>query len=390
MSPRSLLVISLVLIVAAVGGGYYWGINSVAVTTPPATVAPTRSNRAVPVTKILPEKTSPGANFSLVGKMFAGDRLHRLSGFIAKLQQAQLPELNAMAHELNQRERTGYELTLERQLLLYRCGQINGPYFIRQKFTDNADQAVRANGIILEGWAHAEPAKALDWWRSLPSGSMKDSLLEPLVQGYLGGNGGTWADLEKSLTTAEQDHAMAPLLEGLIADQGLIAAMDWYQETFKPRPRGDYTLKNHAAHLLQDHVLRNPDFTSVQHWCKIIQRKENPMNQAELEALHRALGATGGIKALDLLQTGEAAALGLGERDRSRIAFGWAKAKPDEAGTWVKANAQHSARSDVAFHLALQGVSKDPAASRQWLPFMEGPLQQQAEEIIGRYESKGK
>ncbi len=322
------------------------------------------------------------------GRLLKEDRLHRMAGFLELLHSADFSGLMALDQKLRRSDQTGYELSIERQLLAYRLGQLDGATAVRARFRDDADRGEHANGIILEGWASGQPSPALGWWRSLPEGNLRASLLGPLVQGILTARGGNWDALSSCLSPVELDKAATPLLDAVLAGEGPAAALDFFQKLSL-----DYVAANRLGVKLNIAITQTGDLPLMLRWYGFLQSSRTNINAQHglliagdrVTGLLEAIGAAGGARLLENLDNPPEEYASLSPSHRHQFARAWVRASPAAARQWVQTHQGHVSSSAVAFQLAMYCVREDPDAAARWLEYMDENQRSTAEPIISNY-----
>ena len=306
------------------------------------------------------------------------NRLNALDQHIAKVQLSDYNALIRMHTRLVDRERSGYDTRLERRIIHYRLGQLDGPRAIRWYFTLDADRSEFAHGLILEGWAHTQPNDALAWWLELPEGNKRSSLLEPLVHGFLTAEGASWETLVPLLSLEELSRLALPLLESAIAKSNPSELIQMFDSEF-----ADIAVakRNRLAVMINDQLCNGADFESLLAWhSSIADSSRWVLGQDHRNRIVRRLGATGGDRALKWAVDNDDSQL-------NRVALGWVKSDQHAAGKWLKEHRMRPGSDEVAFQLAIASVVANPAKAREWAAFItDEHLAEVIDEIIVGYE----
>jgi hypothetical protein len=306
-----------------------------------------------------------------------GDRLQRMQSLLRQIENSDRPELNRIQSDLNAASRAGYDTQIERQLVDYKRGQLGGDDPTRWNFP-SGDSGVYARALILEGWANTHPREALAWWQNLGAGNRRDSLLKPLVQGYLSAQETSWRDLLPVISREELAQFVGVFLDSAIDHEDselLIQSLDEELSGI------DSAKRRRLAVTINDHLCAQGDYDSLKEWYTIRMKEESPWDFTgdRYNELVRAIGAKGGARALEWLPPGEL----------MRAARSWVKTDLFAAGKWLEGSPRNDGADQVAFYLAIDNVTANIDASREWASFItDEQMAETIDAIISGYEER--
>ena len=307
-----------------------------------------------------------------------GNRLSALDRHLALVQRSGYDSLRDLHSRLLGMERAGYETQIERKIVLYRIGEINGRRAVGWYFMGSTERAEFAYGPILEGWASASPDEALAWWAALPPGRQRESLLRPLMQGYLGAQNSSWRSLEARLTREEFDAALLPLTEAAVKESTPGELIDLLEDDLADESP---VRRNKVAVRINEALCTSDDFDALTRWYGVASEDGWLLSADRQNLIVRRIGATGGPAALDWAAETD-------EDQVMRVALGWVKSEQQAAGTWLRKNTLATGADEVAFQLAIASVVADPGRARDWAQFvLDDHLAETIEGIIADYET---
>ncbi len=330
-----------------------------------------------------PERMSEDEIVSALPKARRSSRTNRLNSLdllIARVKRTDdYSTLRRLHSELLGRERAGYDTKIERGIVQHRLGEVDGARATRSFYSYDTDRAEYAHGTILEGWAHAAPNEALNWWQKLPRGNKRQSLVTPLVQGFLSAQGTDWRSIAKCLTSDELSSCVLVLMEHAQGTSQPGALIDLLEEEFASTSAGK---RNRIGVRINDALLADGDLESLVRWHKTTNADGWLISDDRTQQVVRKIGAVGGPRGLDWAAANS-------EGDMMRVALGWVKENPQAAAGWLQKNPLAEGADQVAFQLAIDSVVDDQNQACEWAQFItDEDLAETIDGIISSYEER--
>ncbi|MEZ5303878.1 MAG: hypothetical protein R3F11_25030 [Verrucomicrobiales bacterium] len=372
------------------GGGYWLGNRKrpdppPAQVSPPASILPPAGSAKEPDAPVADED-QPAEAETGAATIAEGGRIASLARLIGEVEASSADALWAQHQTLKRADRSGSENEIERKIILYRLGELEGPDAVRKTFHSDANRAEYEHATVLEGWAHRDPEAALEWWGSLPDGRLRQSLLAPMVQGYLSGSGSGFGQILGRLKAPEFGTYGARIIRHALEVEGITPTLDLYIAHFG---NADWNARNRASLHLNAAICQSSDPAPIRRWLIYGAQNGWAVSSKAQKDLIRAAGAAGGAEAFGWLveaKTPQNTNLD-NQSKRLCVALGWVRADLAAAADWAKANPSAKGDIETAFQLAVANAKSDPAQAREWSKLVtDAKLAATLGEILGRYE----
>lgn len=365
-------VLSLTLV--ALGGLVLGGLIGRQTKASPPTPAPKSSPAAEPVGPTVPVRV-PIAPPAVVKRpnyqhLAPGSRLNTVARLITRISESSADELWTLHDQLKQADRNGGDTRIERQLVLYRIGQLLGPDAIRRRFRTDPDRREIEYGSLLEGWAQQHPGAAISWWQTLPAGNMRSSLVTPLLQGCASRGPEFTKMALQSIPITELGLGAGAALQSVLAKEGLAAGVELFKDGLDPG-KGNWAARQKLHLALVQHAEDSSDIPAMKHSLELL-AADLLISADHLVRLAREIAAKDGAETLTWLAELPAAHPEVGQvryvanKSLMPAAASWVQAQPGEAMRWLEQHKGEPNADLVAFQLAISHMKNHPEKAQRF------------------------